>query len=91
MHHYPVKDIIFGDYRMDKLALNITRELLDLMCPSNIRLQVIAQDVDTNTQAKWYHSPYQIMPISADRLAKWHHVKTRKALSLPAPNPFIAP
>ncbi|WP_299496228.1 insulinase family protein [uncultured Shewanella sp.] len=91
MHHYPVKDIIFGDYRMDKLALNNTRELLDLMCPSNIRLQVIAQDVDTNTQAKWYHSPYQIIPISAKRLAKWHHVKTRKALSLPAPNPFITP
>lgn len=91
MHHYPVEDIIFGDYRMDELPLEETLTLLDLMRPSNMRLKVIAQDVNTDTQAKWYHSHYQMRPIASQRLALWDQSTIREALSLPAPNPFIAP
>lgn len=89
MHHYDVEDIVFGDYRMDELNIDEARALLTLMVPTNMRLQLIAPSVDTNTQANWYHTPYKVSRIDAALLAKWHVSTIRNQLSLPQPNPFI--
>ncbi|MCL1125669.1 insulinase family protein [Shewanella surugensis] len=91
MHHYDIEDIIFGDYRMDALPLEATHRLLSLMVPSNLRLQLISQDVDTNTRAKWYHSDYKVNTITSERLSQWQSLNIREVLSLPVINPFIAP
>lgn len=91
MQHYDIEDIIFGDYRMDTLPLEATRELLNLLSPTNLRLQLISQDVDTDTQAKWYHSDYKVTTISLERLSHWQAIDIRDAFSLPEPNPFITP
>ncbi|GIU08443.1 MULTISPECIES: insulinase family protein [unclassified Shewanella] len=90
MHHYDVEDIIYGDYRMDGLNVEETEQLLSLMAPHNMRIQLIAPELDTNKQADWYHSPYQITAIAADKIAKWSNLSVRKALSLPPKNPFIS-
>lgn len=89
MHHYDVEDIVFGDYRMDELNIEEAQALLALMVPDNMRLQLIAPSVDTNTQANWYHTPYKVSPIDAALLTKWHVSTIRNQLSLPQPNPFI--
>lgn len=89
MHHYDVDDLIYGDYRMDGLDLPETHQLLKLLTPQNMRLQLIAPDLDTEKQAAWYHSPYQTKPIESDRMAKWLEVTPREALELPDKNPFI--
>ncbi|MGL6123704.1 MAG: insulinase family protein [Shewanella sp.] len=89
MHHYEVEDLIFGDYRMDGLDIPETIELLELMVPQNMRLQLIAQSVTTDRQANWYHTPYTVSPIDPSTLAQWQVNNIRPELQLPAANPFI--
>ncbi|MGS0683431.1 insulinase family protein [Shewanella sp. 125m-7] len=89
MHHYDVKDIIYGDYRMDGLRLEETEQLLALMTPRNMRLQLIAAELDTNKNAAWYHSPYQIKAIPSDDIARWSNPTIRSELCLPPKNLFI--
>ncbi|MGL5047387.1 MAG: insulinase family protein [Shewanella sp.] len=89
MHHYEVEDLIFGDYRMDGLDIPETIELLELMVPQNMRLQLIAQSVTTDRQANWYHTPYTVSPIDPSILAQWQVNNIRPELQLPAANPFI--
>ena len=89
MHHYDAEDIVFGDYRMDGLNAAETIELLDYLNSSNMRIQLVAQDVDTDKQAAWYHTPYQVKSIAATELAKWQVHSIRPELKLPIANPFI--
>lgn len=89
MHHYDPEDIVFGDYRMDGLDEAETLSLLDLLVSTNMRLQLVSPDLDTNQQAAWYHTPYQVHPIDAQTLAKWQVSSIRDELKLPIANPFI--
>ncbi len=89
MHHYAIEDLVYGDYRMDGLNIPQASQLLDLMTPDNMRIQLVAQDLDTEKQAAWYHSPYQVKPIEENRLEKWRNPTIRKSLTLPEANPFI--
>lgn len=89
MHHYDIEDLVFGDYKMDGLDVPETLGLLQKMTPENMRIQLIAAELDTQKQAKWYHTPYQITPISEQRMASWANVQVRPELKLPKVNPFI--
>ncbi|WOT04020.1 insulinase family protein [Shewanella youngdeokensis] len=89
MHHYDIEDVVFGDYRMNGLNVCDTKALLALMTPTNMRLQLIAPELDTDTQAAWYHSPYQIRKLSNNEIQRWITPNVRSELTLPAPNPFI--
>ncbi|QFU22147.1 insulinase family protein [Shewanella eurypsychrophilus] len=89
MHHYDVEDLVYGDYKMDGLDVAETLSLLQKMTPLNMRVQIIAPELDTQKQANWYHTPYQITPIAAERLATWAHINIRPELKLPSANPFI--
>ncbi len=89
MHHYDVEDVVFGDYRMDGLDASETLKLLALMTPQNMRLQLLAQSVDTDRQANWYHTPYKVQPIKLESLERWQTKQIRPELQLPTPNPFI--
>ncbi|WP_220746565.1 insulinase family protein [Shewanella colwelliana] len=89
MHHYETCDLVYGDYRMDGLDITQTSSLLALMAPDNMRIQLISPELDTEKQAAWYHSPYQVKPIAESRLQQWYIPQVREALSLPEANPFI--
>jgi secreted Zn-dependent insulinase-like peptidase len=89
MHHYEIEDVIYGDYRMDGLDIPQAAQLLALMTPDNMRIQLISPNLDTEKQAAWYHSPYRVKPITKTRLAAWYDPKIREALTLPEANPFI--
>ncbi|AQS36951.1 secreted/periplasmic Zn-dependent peptidase, insulinase [Shewanella psychrophila] len=89
MHHYEVEDLVYGDYKMDSLNVAETLGLLQQMTPSNMRIQIIAPELDTERQAAWYHTPYQIKPITDERLKSWSHIQVRPELKLPDANPFI--
>ncbi len=88
MHHYQIEDLVFGDYRMDGLNKTETLELLDLMSPDNCRVQVVAQELETNKQAQWYHTPYQVVDMRSE-LEKYKVTEIRDDFFLPSPNPFI--
>ncbi|QIZ77220.1 insulinase family protein [Ferrimonas lipolytica] len=90
MHHYDVEDILYGDYRMDGLEEGIVRQVLAQFTIDNIRLSVVAPDIKTDQQAKWYDTPYAISPISAERKARWFELELDSRLSLPEPNEYIS-
>ncbi|MGI2261511.1 insulinase family protein [Shewanella sp. GXUN23E] len=89
MQHYEAADTIYGDYRMDGLDRDECLALLQYMTPSNMRLQLIAPELDTDKQAKWYHTPYLSRPIDPARLQQWQHPVCIRDLALPQANPFI--
>ncbi|ABZ77218.1 peptidase M16 domain protein [Shewanella halifaxensis HAW-EB4] len=90
MHHYDVEDTVYGDYRMDGLRVEETEQLLALMVPSNMRIQLIAAELDTNKNAAWYHSPYQMKAIASEDITRWSKPVIRDELHLPPKNPFIS-
>ncbi|WP_299788346.1 insulinase family protein [uncultured Shewanella sp.] len=89
MHHYDVEDLVFGDYKMEGLNVSETLKLLNMMSPSNMRIQLISSELDTTHQAAWYHTPYQMTPIDVDKVKQWSQPRIRPELSLPNANPFI--
>ncbi|QIR15008.1 insulinase family protein [Shewanella aestuarii] len=89
MHHYDLEDVIYGDYRMDELNKEETLTLLNLMSPVNMRLQLVEQELATNKQTAWYHTPYQVSDIESSRIQFWQQTEIRQALKLPKANPFI--
>lgn len=89
MHHYDVEDLLFGDYKMESLNAPQTLSLLNMMTPSNLRVQLISSELDTERQAAWYHTPYQMKAISPEKIKHWSNLPIRPELKLPNANPFI--
>lgn len=89
MHHYQVEDLVYGDYRMDGFDGKETAKLLNLLRPDNMRLQLVAKELITDRQAAWYHTPYGVSDIAAERIARWQDCHIRPELALPLKNPFI--
>ncbi|AZQ10999.1 insulinase family protein [Shewanella khirikhana] len=89
MHHYGVDDLMFGDYRMDGLDIGECAGLLEQMSLDNLRVQLVCQELDTNTQADWYHTPYLVRKLTDEERARWTPTGDIDALALPEPNPFI--
>jgi len=82
--------VIVGDYLMDHFDTGLIHQMLDLMTPDNMRIQLIAPGVTTDRKAKWYDTPYQVSPIEPLWLRRWQHPQPLPAaLTLPEPNLFI--
>lgn len=91
MHHYAPEHTVSGDYLMQAFQPEPTRELLDYLRPDNMRIQLIAPNVQTDREARWYATPYRIEPIEPAWLRRWQHPEPLpEGISLPLPNPFIA-
>ncbi|MDP4536419.1 insulinase family protein [Alkalimonas collagenimarina] len=89
MQHYPVEDIIFGDYRMETPPDHLYRQVLAYFQPENMRLMLISPEVATNQTARWYHTPYAIKPIPTEQLKQWAEAPLLEALHLPPANPYL--
>jgi len=88
-HHYPIYDIVYGDYRMDGLALERAESTLDLMIPERARITLIHCDVTTDQQTDLYHTPYSIRSLSATELAILNDEPNDSDARLPEQNPYI--
>ncbi|RLV60349.1 insulinase family protein [Parashewanella curva] len=89
MQHYPVEDVIYGDYRMDGLNLAETNLLLAMLKPERMRLQVIAPEIQAQICSKWYKAEYRIDEVGQWLIQKCNNPHIRSELTLPEPNPFI--
>nr|WP_261925070.1 insulinase family protein [Shewanella sp. NFH-SH190041] len=89
MQHYPDNDLLLGDYRMDGLDKAQCQQLLALMNPDNMRLQLVAPGLATEQQAPWYHTPYAVAPLTTEQLTLWRNAQPLPNQQLPAANPFI--
>ncbi|MDX1705038.1 insulinase family protein [Pseudidiomarina sp.] len=89
MHHYPVADLIYGDYRMENLNHQRAGELLSLMTPANMRLTIIHRDVTTNSHEPIYGTDYQLQLISRKRQQQMDGRAADSKAQLPAANPYL--
>lgn len=89
MQHYPVEDIIFGDYRMELPPETLYQQLLSYFRSDNMRLMLVADDVRTNREARWYHTPYSLEQLTPSWLAQLTQQPVKPALRLPEPNPYL--
>lgn len=89
MQHYPVEDIIFGDYRMEIPPEGLYQHVLSYFNSNNMRLMLIADDIAADRTARWYDTPYSVELLSAQWRDTLNNAVIKKALRLPAANPYL--
>ncbi|QSX34965.1 insulinase family protein [Shewanella avicenniae] len=89
LHHFTPQDAVWGDYVMQGFDEPLTQQMLDLMSPDNMRLQLVSTEFPTDLHADWYHTPYSVSDIPASTLAEWQAPTLPEGMDLPLPNPFI--
>ena len=89
MQHYPVKDIIFGDYRMEQPDDALYQQVLSYFNSENMRLMFIAPEVPVEQQARWYLTPYSIEALPKELLKTLNNATPSAQLQLPAVNPYL--
>ncbi|AVJ55519.1 peptidase M16 [Idiomarina sp. OT37-5b] len=88
-HHYPERDIIYGDYRMDCLNNMRANELLNLMVPERARITLISAQANTNKLTLLYDTPYSMRPLQADEVAQLKAPADGFCAQLPRQNRFL--
>ncbi len=89
LQHYPVEDYIFGDYRMEAPPVALYQQLLSYFHAENLRLMLIAPDVNVDRQARWYHTPYSQLSLPAELLQRLAQVEPSQHCHLPGVNPYL--
>jgi insulysin len=89
MQHYPITDVIFGDYRMELPDEAVYQQVLGYFNSQNMRLMLITPDVSVDQQARWYHTPYSITKLPESLLQQLNEAKTDTQLQLPQSNPYL--
>lgn len=84
--HYPMHDVIYGDYRWQPIQPSQLQPYLDRLTPNNMLRTLITPEVTTDTLDPWYGTPIKIRPYQR---ADVDRTELAQALSLPQPNPFI--
>ena len=89
MQHYPVHDVIFGDFRMEQPTEILYQQVLSYFHSNNMRLMVIAPGVNTDKNARWYNTPYSITPIEPALLQQLDAQQALAEVILPEDNPYL--
>jgi len=89
LQHYPLEDYIFGDYRMEKPPEALYRQLLSYFRTDNLRIMLIAPEVNVNREARWYNTPYSVDRLSANLLNQLASQPPLPELFLPPANPYL--
>ncbi|GDY27895.1 peptidase M16 [Agarivorans sp. Toyoura001] len=90
LQHYPAEDVIYGDYAMEQYDQVLIAQCLKQLLPEKMRINLVSPQVKGDKIAKWYHTPYSVKPIEAERLARWQQPAEIESLHLPASNPFLS-
>lgn len=88
-HHYPIHDVVYGDYRMDGLSVARAKQTLSLMAPERARITLIHGDVETDQQTELYHTPFSIRALTKEELNTLNSPAGTFSYQLPAQNPYI--
>ena len=89
MQHYPLADIIFGDYRMELPSESLYQQVLSYFTTDNMRLMLIAPGVNVDRQARWYHTPYSVSALPTALLQQLCDAAPLPDIYLPQPNPYL--
>ena len=86
MQHYPVEDIIYGNYRAEPPSDALLQTYLSQLTPENLVRTLITPDVTTDQTDPWYGTELAIEPLTFTEVEL---AADLNALHLPEPNPFI--
>ena len=90
LHHYPVSDVLYGDYRMDGLNLERWHQIFEYFTAENLRVTLVSQGVHCDKKAHWYHTPYSVEIIPAEYIAELNNSQnTVHEYQFPKPNPYL--
>ncbi|MFT4942172.1 MAG: insulysin, partial [Paraglaciecola sp.] len=89
MFLYPPEHVLAGEYILDKPDSTTVIKLLGYFTPTNMRIKLIHPNLKTDTQAKWYHTPYSIAPLSPALLCALKDPQPVPTLALPPANPYL--
>lgn len=89
LQHYSAEDVIYGDYKMSGYDEPLLRSIIDRFTPDNSRIMLIAKGLTYDREAKWYHTPYSVAPLTPQQHLLWTDLDHEPELALPEKNPFI--
>ncbi|MFN6971674.1 MAG: insulinase family protein [Rheinheimera sp.] len=89
LQHYPIEDYLFGDYRMELPPPELYHQLLSYFNADNLRLMLIAPEVQVDRQARWYHTPYSQINITTELLYRLKQASCEDYYHLPGYNPYL--
>lgn len=88
MQHYQAEDIAYGDYMMLGYDEALLRSLAEYFTIDNLRVTLIAKELEYDKTAKWYFTPYSVQPFT-DEQRDFYSSPTELTFTLPEKNPFI--
>lgn len=90
MHYYAPKDVLRGPYMMNQYDQSMLVALFDALVPGNALVTFSDKLAVTDTVSSYYEVPYSTKTLDSEALRSWVNSDSVAALSLPAPNDFIA-
>ena len=90
MHYLPAKHILNANYLYESFDPQLISRLLNEMTPQNLRQIVIAQGLKTDRIEPYFETHYGVKPLSSDLVKRLNKPEIHKALTIPAPNEFLA-
>ena len=88
MQHYQAEDIAYGDYMMLGYDETLLRSLAEYFTIDNLRVTLIAKELEYDKTAKWYFTPYSVQPFTPEQ-RNYYLDPTELEFTLPDKNPFI--
>ena len=91
LHSYPLKEVISGPYLMAQYRPERIIELLGMLAPERVVVQVVSTHNEATEESPWYGVPYAIEPIGPALVERWSQAKNQsvQGIQLPDANPFI--
>ena len=65
------------------------REILDLLRPDNVYMQVVSRDLETDSVTSFYDVAYAVSDIDPEWIERWKSLNGPGDLALPEPNQFV--
>src|SRR5690606_27085222 len=90
LHEYPAAEVIRGDYLMEQFEPEKIAGLLARLQPERMAMMYSSPDAVTDTNSKYYATPYSISTPSAQQLQQWRSATAGTTVQLPEPNIFIS-
>ncbi len=90
MQHYEEDNYIYGDYCMEGYSTAQWQEFFNYITANNMRLTLVSQNIQTDKQAKWYHTPYYVEALSSEQIAQLNsQICSESQYHFPVKNPYL--
>ncbi len=89
LRRYPVPELISARYRYDGLDAELEKSYLAALVPERVLITLVAEDVEVDSTAPYYETPYRLYSIEPATVERWREAKPKDPFSLPEENPFL--